>query len=814
MKKTILFKTMLLLCALIVGSSSAWAEEKESSLIFTAACGGSGTADDGAVWTVTSDGTESSFDSQYGKGIHYGTGSAQVGYIQLSTSDISGTITKVVVNASTASGVTATVSVTVGGSSFGGAAQSLSSTAANYTFTGSASGEIVVRVEKPAKAVKALYVKSIVVTYLSSEPSDQSVTTTVTIDGSGLTNTDVYTSTAAGQLSATVKAGDDDIEGATVTWASSNENVATIGETTGIVTLVAAGTTTITASYAGVENEYKPSNNTYELTVTNSDPNVPGTLNNPYTVAQARAAIDAGTGVTGVYATGIVSKIEKVILSSGNISYYISADGTTSADQLQAFKGKSYNGEDFTSEDDIQVGDVVVIYGNLTKYKSIYEFAADNQLVSLDRPVDSRIETTMTITDPVQEGFVGDILDLPVVTILDPLEVSGLPITWTSSDNNIATIDVENQKINLLKAGKTTITATFDGDETYKGCSANYELTVTAAPFAIQDGVFDFQEASAVGEYYGSGESPTSNGGYYNYDETTWTAGNVTMKVSGKYRLWNSSGSYTLRLYKNDDPTSAMKFSVPSGNTITKIVVTGSTNLSCSVGTFENGTWTGNAQEVELAYAASSGSVNFSKIVVTYGDKVTITLADACTDGNKYYGTYSNSIAFVVPADLTVSAVKVEGGKLAITSYNAGDIVKANTGVLISADAAGDKTLQLSDEEGQEISGNMLKASNVEMTGDNLFYRLTMHNGTEIGFWWGAADGAAFDLAANKAYLAVPKNVEAREGWWFDSETTGIKMVENAASSINGEVYNLAGQRVAQPAKGLYIVNGKKVVVK
>ena len=286
------------------------------------------------------------------------------------------------------------------------------------------------------------------------------------------------------------------------------------------------------------------------------------------------------------------------------------------------------------------------------------------------------------------------------------------------------------------------------------------------------------------------------------------------MKVSGKYRLWKSNDKYTLRLYNNDDPTSAMKFSVPSGNAITKIVVTGSTNLSCSVGTFENGTWTGIAQEVELAYAASSGSVNLSKIVVTYGDKVTVTLADACTDGNKYYGTYSNSIAFVVPADLTVSSVKVEGGKLAITNYNAGDIVKANTGVLISADAAGDKTLQLSDEEGQEISGNMLKASNVEMTGDNLFYRLTMHNGTEIGFWWGATDGAAFNLSANKAYLAVPKNVEAREGWWFDSETTGIKTVENAASSINGEVYNLAGQRVAQPAKGLYIVNGKKVVVK
>lgn len=134
-----------------------------STLTFTAACGGSGTADDNVSWTVTSDGVESSFDNT--KGIHYGTSKGEVGYIQLSTSGISGTITKVVVNASTASGVAADVSVTVGGAAFGGAAQSLSSVAADYTFNGSASGEIVVNVSKPSKATKALYVKSIAVTY-------------------------------------------------------------------------------------------------------------------------------------------------------------------------------------------------------------------------------------------------------------------------------------------------------------------------------------------------------------------------------------------------------------------------------------------------------------------------------------------------------------------------------------------------------------------------------------------------------------------------------------------------------------------------
>ena len=83
----------------------------------------------------------------------------------MSTSGISGTITKVVVNASTATGVNASVSVKVGGADFGGNPQSLTSSAANYVFNGSASGEIVVTVAKPDSEVKALYVKSIVVTY-------------------------------------------------------------------------------------------------------------------------------------------------------------------------------------------------------------------------------------------------------------------------------------------------------------------------------------------------------------------------------------------------------------------------------------------------------------------------------------------------------------------------------------------------------------------------------------------------------------------------------------------------------------------------
>lgn len=104
-------------------------------------------------------------------------------------------------------------------------------------------------------------------------------------------------------------------------------------------------------------------------------------------VAEARAAIVSGTSTTGAYVTGIVSEIVTAYNSQyGDISYNISADGETDSDQLLAFRGKSYNGNNFTSADDIQVGATVVVYGNLKKYNDTYEFDAGNQLVSYVAP--------------------------------------------------------------------------------------------------------------------------------------------------------------------------------------------------------------------------------------------------------------------------------------------------------------------------------------------------------------------------------------------------------------------------------------------
>lgn len=209
----------------------------------------------------------------------------------------------------------------------------------------------------------------------------------------------------------------------------------------------------------------------------------------------------------------------------------------------------------------------------------------------------------------------------------------------------------------------------------------------------------------------------------------------------------------------------------------------------------------------------------------------TITLNSACHDDwGMVYASYSNDKAWVVPADLTVEEIGVkDNGRLTLRAYATGAVVPANTGVMVSASAQsveetkGNYTVNISNEQGSSVLGseNRLRpASNItagEMAAKDpncLYYRLTMHNGTQIGYWWGAENGAAFAITApNKAYLAVPESqMDAIKylGIWLDDDASCIDAVK-CKGGTSGVAYNLAGQRVTADAKGIAIVNGKKL---
>ena len=187
------------------------------------------------------------------------------------------------------------------------------------------------------------------------------------------------------QLSATVnyEQGDAYMDGNNgVSWISNNESAASVSSA-GLVTLHANGTVTITAT--STENTNKSASLTF--TISNIKDHL-GTENNPYTVAQAKAAIDAGSGTSGVYVTGIVSQVDS--FESNSITYWISADGTT-ADNFEVYKGKGASGANFNSINDILIGATVVIYGNIKQFNSVYEFAANSQLVSYVAPSDDAV---------------------------------------------------------------------------------------------------------------------------------------------------------------------------------------------------------------------------------------------------------------------------------------------------------------------------------------------------------------------------------------------------------------------------------------
>lgn len=239
---------------MLIGGGNYCLAQETASLNFTQKCGGKGTDNKGGAWTVSSDADEFNFEKD--RGIHYGSGKKTVSFIKVSTSAYAdAVITKIVVNASTASGVKAKVKCEVGGAAFG-VEKKLTSSNAPYTFEGNASGNILVSVYKDSKEKDALYIKSIEITYSNLETT----TLTLTAPGSPISIGNTFTSTP------TLKAGEQTLSDKTITWSSDNDKVATVDAATGTVTGVAAGNANITAKFAG-DDTYKTSTASYEIIV-------------------------------------------------------------------------------------------------------------------------------------------------------------------------------------------------------------------------------------------------------------------------------------------------------------------------------------------------------------------------------------------------------------------------------------------------------------------------------------------------------------------------------------------------------------------
>ena len=163
------------------------------------------------------------------------------------------------------------------------------------------------------------------------------------------------------------------------------------------------------------------------------------------------------------------------------------------------------------------------------------------------------------------------------------------------------------------------------------------------------------------------------------------------------------------------------------------------------------------------------------------------------------YATFGSSYNSVGLTGGTVYTAQYDNGKLKLKAVSDGKI-PANVGVIIKG--SGEVTSEYGVEAGSVTSDLLVSDGTVE--GDGNIYVMTK-GGSGVGFY---KLGNGVKVPAGKAYLNV--NAGGREFIGFAEDATAIKTVETAKT--NGAIYNLAGQQVKRAQKGLFIVDGKKVI--
>ena len=136
-------------------------------------------------------------------------------------------------------------------------------------------------------------------------------------------------------------------------------------------------------------------------------------------------------------------------------------------------------------------------------------------------------------------------------------------------------------------------------------------------------------------------------------------------------------------------------------------------------------------------------------------------------------------------------------------------VIPAETGFIIKGTGSALYDLFKTGTAADDVSDNLLHGTLTATAAPENSFALSNKNGV-TGFY---PVTIGLTIPAHKAYLTVSGSSQVR-ALTFDGETTGILSIENQMDSFKGEFYNLSGQRVSAPTRGLYIVNGKKVVIK
>ena len=525
----------------------------------------------------------------------------------------------------------------------------------------------------------------------------------------------------------------------TVAYSSSDETVATVNGSTGAIELLKAGTTTITATFAG-DATYKPAEVSYELTVTEKLPNG---------LAYAVAEVEKQT--TDATFTNALTNSHSL-----SVSYSSSATGVAIVDSSTGEVTIKGAGEttitaSFTGDEDYEAGNASYTL-KVSKATPTLNFAKSSVNVELDEGTYKQVVTT---------------------------EPADLPVTYTSSKESVATV-ASDGTVTLLTTGSTTITANFAGNDLYKSANASYTLNVdvsTPLPFSFDGGKSDVASKTGLtqnglGSDYGSSPKLKFDG----------TGDNLILKYTGSANVLtfdivgNSFSGGTFKVQYSED-----------GVNYTDLETYDDLSAKQSE-SFDN--IPASARYIKWIYTEKvSGNVGLGNISLNECEAITV--------GSAGYTTHVTSHKVSVPDGVTAYIATATGASTVTLSTI--EKVPASTAIILKADE-GSYKLPVTEESTDDVSDNLLLASDGSVAGNGTtIYALgvgkTGVNEGVVGFYLVNKDQT---IPAGKAYLTTGGGA-VKEFLTFDfDDATAIAKIQDSGSKIqDSEIFNLAGQKMS-----------------
>ena len=307
-----------------------------------------------------------------------------------------------------------------------------------------------------------------------------------------------------------------------------------------------AGVKTITISYTEGANTETTS---YDITVKDA-----------YTVTEILPlvpALNAGSLATRV--KGYISQIDQYNSTYNSITYWISADGKTTSDQLEVYSGKNVGNTNFSSINDLEVGDFVTISGDVkTHTNGVKEFDKNNYIITGGR-IQKGAVTTVTVSGTATKT---------AYSANETFETGGLVVTVTYANGFSCAVtegitwgdDLTDHKV--ATSGDVAVTATVGGVTSDPYNVAIEVSTKTVSSIAVGTGAYTIYTGEALPEptvtaTYSEGD-PADVSAEATYDSEnvfdTETPGEQTITVSYTFGTNTVTTTYTVTVvdYAND----------------------------------------------------------------------------------------------------------------------------------------------------------------------------------------------------------------------------------------------------------------------